>query len=61
MLKSDFPNRPDLYGRSSELNCELIAFARYVEMYPDSADDLVALWEDLKAQVEASFPAPAGP
>ena len=44
MRKSDFTNRPDIFGRSNYLVRELLALVEHAEQNPGSAEGLLAYW-----------------
>lgn len=62
MLVSDFTNamNPMVYGRANDLKQELRKLVDFAEMYPSSADELLAAWATMHAEVTAKLTAAAG-
>lgn len=62
MRKSDFTNRPDLFGRSNYLIRELLALVEHAEKHPGSAEDLLAYWginsSLVQGAISGAVPAP---
>lgn len=54
MRKSDFTNRPQIFGRSNYLVREMLALVEHAEQNPTSAADLLAYWDANAALVRAA-------
>lgn len=57
MVKSDFPQQNEIFGRSTYLNRELLAFVEHAEKHPQTAAQLANLWGQYDSIVSAALTA----